>query len=149
MLRLYFQTDRFFIQWILILTLFSPMAFLYAEDKVSPMTLVGAKTITADDIIDLMDKLPQLMIIDSRMNDRPQGYIEGSINLTDIDTTCDSLTDILKNLQTPVIFYCNGIKCRRSEKAVKIAVSCGYDQIYWYRGGFEDWMQLNYPYVTN
>ena len=90
-----------------------------------------------------------MVIIDSRMNDRPQGYIETSINLADIDTTCDSLDDILQHKHTPVIFYCNGPKCRRSEKAVKVALSCGYDQIYWYRGGFDDWMKQGYPYIAN
>ncbi len=149
MSKLCFKIGRLLLLQLFVLGLFNPMSVLHAKDKVSPMTLAGAKTITANDIIDLIDKLPQLMIIDSRMNDRPQGYIETSVNLADIDTTCDSLAGILKQLHTPVIFYCNGPKCRRSEKAINIAVSCGYDQIYWYRGGFDDWMKQGYPYIAN
>ena len=106
----FFRVGRLFFLQFIIIILLAPMSALYAEEKVSPLTLAGAKTITAEDVIDLIDKLPELMIIDSRMNDRPQGYIESSINLTDIDTTCDSLANILKQIHTPVIFYCNGPK---------------------------------------
>ena len=113
------------------------------------MTLQGAKTITAVDVIDLIEKMPELIIIDSRMDDRPQGYIESSINLSDLDTDCDSLAEILKNTHTPVVFYCNGVKCRRSEKAIKVAVACGYDHVFWYRGGFDDWMKQGFPFISN
>ena len=140
----------------LCVSVFSSFTSAYADEKaktkskkISPMTLEGAKTITAADVINLIDKLSDLVIIDSRMDDRPQGYIESSINLADIDTDCDSLAEIIKDHHAPVIFYCNGIKCRRSEKAIKVAASCGYDNIYWYRGGFDDWMKQGYPFITN
>ncbi|MBE9527058.1 MAG: rhodanese-like domain-containing protein [Proteobacteria bacterium] len=149
-----FVITRLFFLFICILSVFASISYVHAEDKdkikqEAPMNLTGAKTITAVDVINLIDELPQTIIIDSRLNDRPQGYIEGSINLADIDTTCNSLADIIKTLSSPVIFYCNGVKCRRSEKAVKVAVSCGYNHIYWYRSGCEDWIKQGYPYLTN
>jgi len=152
-----FEISHLFFLFICVLSVLGSIPSVHAEDKdkgklkkTAPMTLPGAKTITAADVINLIDEFPQLVIIDSRMNgDRPQGYIESSISLADIDTTCDSLADILKNFHSPVIFYCNGVKCRRSEKAIKVATSCGYDHIYWYRGGFTNWMKEGYPFITN
>lgn len=122
----------------------------YAADKaVAPLHLDGAKTVNANQVIELLQKTPDLVIIDSRMNDRPQGYIEGSINLADIDTSCETLASAIKAFASPVMFYCNGPRCRRSEKAIKIALQCGYKEIYWYRGGFEDWMAQGFPYISN
>lgn len=119
------------------------------DNKLSPEHLKGATTVTATRVIELIQSTPSLVIIDSRMNDRPQGYIEGSVNLADIDTTCETLAQHIKTLSSPVVFYCNGPRCRRSEKAIKVAIKCGYSSIYWYRGGFEDWMNQGFPYILN
>ena len=90
----------------------------------------------------------KLVIIDSRISDdRRQGYIEGSISLSDENTDCDSLSLYLQALKSPVIFYCNGPKCGRSARAVKIALACGYETVYWFRGGFEEWQAKNYPII--
>ena len=123
----------------------------YAKEKAvtAPESIDGAKTITAVGIIELIHKFPDLVIIDSRMPDRLRGYIEGSVNLTDINTSCESLSKHLKSLKSPVIFYCDGPHCLRSWKAIKIALTCGYQHIYWYRGGLEDWINQDFPYITH
>ena len=117
--------------------------------KESPLKIAGATTITADELIGLVEKYQHIVIIDSRMHDRPQGYIEDSINLPDIETNCKTLAGVLEQKNSPSIFYCNGPKCRRSEKAIKVALECGYSHIYWYREGFEDWLQQGFPYIVN
>ena len=86
------------------------------------------------------------IIIDSRISsDRKLGYIPGSISLPDTDTNCESLARLIPEKSDPVVFYCNGPKCRRSDIAVVIAVDCGYTSIYWFRGGIEAWRANNYP----
>jgi rhodanese-related sulfurtransferase len=50
---------------------------------------------------------------------------------------------------TPVIFYCNGVRCDRSGRAVRIAVACGYRDVYWFRGGIEEWRVKQFPLIQD
>lgn len=120
-----------------------------ADDKiVSPETNPGMIKVDAEGVLQLAEKMPGLILVDSRIAmDRQQGYIEGSISLPDTDTNCHSLARILPAKTSPVLFYCNGPKCGRSVKALKIALECGYRQLYWFRGGFEEWKQKKFPYL--
>lgn len=114
----------------------------------SPESIEGTVKVSAEEFIDLVDKIPKLVIIDSRIpGDRKQGFVEGSLSLPDVDTTCDSLAKVISKKNAPSLFYCNGVKCGRSAKAIKIALSCGYTNIYWFRGGFEEWLEKGYPYL--
>lgn len=119
-----------------------------ARDYISPPTIAGTETIDAEHLIELVSSRPNVVIIDSRIReDRAEGYIEGSINLLDRETDCDSLASLVTDKQTPVIFYCNGVKCDRSDTAARIAVNCGYREVYWFRGGMEEWRAKNYPLI--
>ena len=113
-----------------------------------PEQIPGAKRVDAEAVIDLAAKLPKLIIIDSRVaGDRKMGYIENSVSLPDAKTNCKSLAKIIPTKTTPVLFYCNGVKCGRSVVATRIALRCGYKNIYWFRGGFEEWRIKQFPYV--
>lgn len=114
----------------------------------SPESIEGTIKVSAEEFIDLVEKIPELVIIDSRIpGDRKQGFIEGSLSLPDVDTTCDSLAKVISKKNAVSLFYCNGVKCGRSAKAIKIALGCGYTNIYWFRGGFEEWLEKGYPYL--
>jgi rhodanese-related sulfurtransferase len=113
-----------------------------------PEAIAGVMTLDAEGLIALAQDLPGLVLIDSRVPaDRNQGYIQGSISLPDTQTACATLGDLLADLDTPVLFYCNGIKCGRSVISVEISRDCGYRRIYWFRGGFEEWKQKGYPFL--
>jgi rhodanese-related sulfurtransferase len=114
-------------------------------ENISPDIIEGSTTIDAETLIQLANELNQLIIIDARIRtDRRQGFIPDSISLPDTDTDCNSLFRVIDRKNTPTVFYCNGPKCRRSEHAVKIAIECGYTNIYWFRGGFEEWLKKQY-----
>ena len=118
------------------------------ELKDSPNRISGSTKVTADELIELASKNDKLVIIDSRIpNDRTQGYIEGSKSLPDEKTSCQSLAELIPNKTTPTVYYCNGPKCGRSAIAVKIALSCQYKNIYWFRGGYEVWVNSGYPVI--
>jgi rhodanese-related sulfurtransferase len=125
--------------------------FLYAADSggasyFSPDTIDGARNIDAEGLIELADQNESPIIIDSRISsDRKLGYIPGSVSLPDTDTSCETLARTVPAKSTPVVFYCNGPRCRRSDNAVVIAASCGYSNIYWFRGGIEAWRKGSYP----
>ena len=113
-----------------------------------PESIDGVIKVTAEELIGLAEDIPELVILDSRIpGDRIQGFIEGTLSLPDTETTCDSLSKIISKKDTASLFYCNGIKCARSGKAIKIALDCGYSNIYWFRGGFGEWLEKGYPYI--
>ncbi len=117
-----------------------------ADSYTSPDTIDGTTRIDAEGLIALVDRNPNQIIIDSRISsDRQLGFIPGSVSLPDTGTDCDSLAGIIPDLNEPVVFYCNGPKCRRSDKAVVIAIECGYTEVYWFRGGIEAWKANSYP----
>ena len=93
---------------------------------------------------------PDLVMIDSRItDDRKHGYLENSHSLPDIETNCDTLEMMIPSKTSPVMFYCNGIKCGRSVVSIKIAKSCGYNNLYWFKGGFEEWKAKGFQYSKN
>ena len=118
------------------------------EIVVTPETIDGATIVDAEGLIETVTHIPELILIDSRIiADRTEGFIEGSVSLPDIETDCDSLASTVPGLATPVLFYCNGIKCGRSARAAYIAIDCGYANIYWFRNGMEEWQEQEYPLV--
>lgn len=124
------------------------MAFcIYAQaEETVPDSIAGTTKISAEELIKLAQTEPSLIIVDSRKSsDHADGYIEGSISLPDTETTAGSLAGRIPNKSTPVIFYCNGIKCGRSATAAKIAAAAGYTKIYWFRGGWAEWTEKGFP----
>ncbi|MBI2778255.1 MAG: rhodanese-like domain-containing protein [Gammaproteobacteria bacterium] len=128
--------------WLLLL----PVAG-FSGDEIVPEIIAGTNRVDAEKLIELESR-SNLVIIDSRLLvDRRQGYIEGSVNLTDTVTDCDSLAAVAPDVKAPILFYCNGPRCPRSARAAGIAQACGYRKVYWLRGGFEEWKQKKYPYI--
>lgn len=113
-----------------------------------PESIEGAKTVNAEGTIEMIQNNSDLVLVDARITkDRSHGYIEGSNTLADIDTTCASLAKIIPTMSTPALFYCNGVRCGRSVKSIRVALSCGYDNLYWFRGGYDEWIEKGYPYI--
>lgn len=120
----------------------------------SPQDIEGVTKVSAEDVFRLFETTPGLVIVDSRLADGPssgraQGHIEGSVSLPDIHTDCPALARVIPKKDTPALFYCNGVKCGRSAKAIVVAQQCGYRKLYWFRGGFEEWREKGYPYVKH
>ena len=134
-----------FISYLLI----ANISIVLAEGKKdAPLNIEGTTKVVAEDIYTIIEKSPDLIIIDARIRtDRVQGYIESSISLPNTETTCASLKKIIPSKNSPVLFYCNGVKCGRSGKSSNLALSCGYTNIYWFRGGFEEWKSKKLPYL--
>lgn len=117
-----------------------------AED--APKEIKDTHRVNAEELITLAEAMHDMVLIDARIRgDRKKGYIEDSISLPDIITDCDSLKEIIPTKSTPIMFYCNGVKCGRSVNAIKVAKKCGYTKLYWFRGGFEEWLDKGLPYL--
>jgi rhodanese-related sulfurtransferase len=119
---------------------------LYADSELAEVS--GVQQLDAESLIELAHAGSELIVIDSRIRgDRKLGYIEDSISLPDGQTSCGTLNTITSDKSRFLAFYCNGIKCGRSLKAINIAKECGYQNIYWFKGGFQEWRLKDYPYL--
>lgn len=137
---------RIFLKWVAIVSGLGMVSAVSAT--ASPEFIEGTTRVSAEQFIELVDNTPDLTIVDSRIRgDRKKGYLEGSVSLPDIETDCESLGRLIPAKQSPAVFYCNGVKCGRSVTALQIAKKCGYNNLYWFRGGFEEWLEKGYPYL--
>ena len=124
----------------------------YAEAGTKPNVpdqIDGATKLTAEQVIELILSKPDLLLIDSRKKaEYIKGHIEGAINILNTQLTQKRLHKLVTNKSSPVIFYCNGHQCMRSAASVKMALSWGYNNIYWFRGGWQEWSEKRLPAIT-
>jgi rhodanese-related sulfurtransferase len=114
----------------------------------APTEIKGALTVDARQIVDLIGKEDSLVILDNRKaEDYSAGHIEGAVRLIDTDVSADSLAKHVQAKSTPVLFYCNGLKCGRAAKAAEKAVQLGYSKVYYYVLGMDEWFKQGLPLV--
>lgn len=117
---------------------------------VVPEKIAGVNTVSAEQLIEILMSDSPPLLIDARIKqDRDYGFIENSISLPDIETNCDSLAKVAENKKQHLLFYCNGVQCGRSVISIKVARSCGYHNLSWFKGGFAEWKDKGYQYVKN
>lgn len=118
----------------------------YAGNWEVPIVLDGATPITAEELVDLMLEMDNLVLIDTRQSTQfNDGTILGSISLPNTKTSPGTLSNLAPDKLTPLVFYCDGLSCPHSMKSVKKAVSYGYVNIFWFRGGIAEWTEKGLP----
>lgn len=127
-------------------------ALVHAADTSSheelPENLAMAVTINAENLIELYQSVAPINVIDTRFaEDYVLGHIETSANLPLAEINCKSLSKLAKTVEQAMVFYCNGNAGDTSIEAIKIASGCGYKRLFWFRGGFVEWKDKDYPYV--
>lgn len=117
----------------------------------TPSQLQGATQISAKMAKELISKGTKLFDTRSE-HEYKESHIPGAISLiyheksdktTDFDPTKDKfdLARLPQEKNTPLIFACNGAECWKSYKASVLAINNGYTKVYWFRGGFPEWMK--------
>ena len=115
---------------------------------VVPEKIAGVSSVNAEQVIEILTSDNPPILIDARIKkDREYGHIESSISLPDIETNCDTLRKVTEDKNQHMMFYCNGIQCGRSVVSIKVARSCGYHTLSWFRGGFAEWKEKGYQYI--
>ena len=130
--------------------LFSPRLFAANDSPLAGLeeNQAIAITIDAEQLIELFQSVTELAIIDSRHHeDYIQGYIETSVNLPLPETDCKALSKLAKSTKQAIVFYCNNNSGDASIEAIQIASGCGYKRLFWFRGGFLEWKDKDYPYL--
>lgn len=117
-----------------------------AEKPRAPESVDGAVTVSAEQTVELILANPQLVVIDARRDEEfAKGHIEGAVSLLDTAMTPEALAALATDRDTPLLFYCNGARCLRSSNAVRRALDWGYRTVYWFRGGWAEWMEKHLP----
>lgn len=126
-------------------------ATLFAAEKpYAPESIEGATIVSAEEMIDMLLARPDLIVIDSRKKTEfIKGHIEGAINILNTELTQETLALIIPDKSTPLLFYCNGVRCLRSSDSITRATGWGYTNIFWFRGGWKEWTEMRLPVVTD
>ncbi len=115
----------------------------------APMHIDGATTVDYQGVIELIGAQSGLVVVDSRpATDYAHGHIETAINVVSSDMTDpEVLSSRVASQATPVMFYCQGIKCGRAAAATKKAIEWGYTNVYYYANGMDEWLAEGMPTV--
>ncbi len=120
----------------------------------TPRVLEGATIVGADQVIQLMKK--GAVLYDTRSEEEYRDkhirgakwlpYGEKSAKEAGFDAAKDSF-EVARagDKAAPLIFACNGAECWKSYKSCVAALKAGYKQVYWFRGGFPEWVAKGYP----
>ena len=115
---------------------------------VAPEFIEGAVIVSAEELIKLVYSNADLLIVDSRkQSEFLKGHIEGAVNIVDTEITRELLQGKLSSQSTAVLFYCNGPRCMRSSNSIEKALAWGYRNIFWFRGGWQEWSSKKLPVV--
>jgi len=134
----------------LLLVLIFSLNISFAGDWEVPIVIDGATPVTAEELADLMKEMNNLVIIDSRLEEKEKHpAIVGSHALPYTKTSPDAMSSLVPDKYTPVVFYCEDLGCPHSMKAIKKAVSYGYVNVFWFRGGMSEWTEKGFPTENN
>jgi len=116
---------------------------------VVPELISGASNLSAEQVIELILSEPDLVVVDSRKKtEYIKGHIEGAINMLNTRMTKAGMEEVIPNKSTKILFYCNGLRCMRSSDAVQKALLWGYSNVFWFRGGWSEWIEKRLPVIT-
>lgn len=158
------MTDRACIDWPLHLLLISTLLYTalgHALDNESaapvaymaPEHVEGATTIDADAAWLLFRS--GMTFVDVRLQaDYMAGRIPEAHSLTIMQDPDhpgdfyqrDRLLEIAGTFDTPMVIYCNERDCWRSEAAIARAREWGFTNLYFFPGGFPEWIASGYPF---
>ena len=120
----------------------------------TPRVLDGVRIVSAEEVQALMGK--GAVLYDTRSEEEYRDkhikgakwlpYREKSAKEVGFDFTKDAF-DVARagGKDAPVIFACNGAECWKSYKSCVAARKEGFTQVYWFRGGFPEWVARGYP----
>jgi rhodanese-related sulfurtransferase len=110
----------------------------------SPEHVEGAITTSLAEARALYDK--GVVFIDVR-NPRlfAKGHVVGAHHLDLKNGFSEEAVAKLVERDEPLVIYCSGVKCSRSYRAAARAVSWGFSQVHYFRGGIVDWRNAGYP----
>lgn len=116
-------------------------------EEVVPEHEDAVTNVSAETLATMLATDPRIFVVDARIQKgHEKGSIENSIALPDVETSCKTLAAHIPDKHAKVVFYCSSSKCGRSLNSIRIAKECNYTNLFWFRGGFEEWTASGFPY---
>jgi ABC-type phosphate/phosphonate transport system substrate-binding protein/rhodanese-related sulfurtransferase len=120
----------------------------------TPRVLEGVKIASAEQVAGMMKQ--GVAVYDTRNGEEYRdGHIRGAVSLPYGEKSAKEVGfDVAKDRfdlariadkNAPVIFACNGAECWKSYKSCVAAVKAGFKQVYWFRGGYPEWVARGLP----
>lgn len=119
----------------------------------APEVIPGTQTIEAAEAWALFRE--GVPFVDTRLRaDYEAGRVPEARNLTimrDPDDprnrfTRENLLELIGDPDAPVVMYCNERDCWRTEAATRRALEWGFTRLYYFPGGFPEWIRSGYPF---
>jgi len=87
----------------------------------------------------------KLSVIDARARvEYDEAHIPGAINVP-AEKVPVLLPRLVKDRRRQLVFYCNGPKCTKSQKAARMAIALGYENVLEYNEGMPGWGKARMP----
>lgn len=105
-------------------------------------------TISTDELKSLMDKKASFTLIDSRTKpEYAESHIVTAVNIPDKKLQ-ENLNLLPADKNSPLVIYCNGVKCGKSKRLALQLEPLGYTNIRIYLEGIPVWEEKNLPLIT-
>lgn len=128
---------------LLYLSMVSLVNAAVQRDYFAPEHVAGAVTVTAKEAKDLFDT--EAVFVDVRAHRLfKRKHIPNAHHLDLKKGFSKSSLENIAKKHEPLVIYSSSIHCSRSYKAVAKAVSWGYTQVKYFRGGIVEWKK-KYP----
>lgn len=112
----------------------------------SPLEINAGANLNAEQTYRLLRE-GQTLFIDARyQKEFAESHIPGAINIPanlSRDRLMSELESISKNRK--IVVYCDSDKCQASRRLAGLMTYLGYERIYVYLPGFQEWQVKNYP----
>jgi len=127
-----------------VLSIATPLSHAAKPGYSAPEQVAGATTVTAEEVKALHDAGGVIVDVRSpRLYNRR--HIPGAHHQDLKDTYDEDTLAAVAKKDEPVVIYCSGVKCSRSSSASEMAVSWGYKDVRYFRGGIVEWRDAGYP----
>lgn len=94
--------------------------------------------IDSETLVQLVVNNPDVVIVDVRTRrEYVNGHLHGAKNFS---LSKYLLAEFVPDKSTPIIFYCGGKNPLRSKIAVNKTIGYGYENVYWFKGGLQEWV---------
>ena len=126
--------------------LFASLTPVCAKDRdySAPLHVEGATTVSVDEAKWLYDD--GAIFIDTRS---PRFYarrhIPGSHHLDMKHGFTKAALEAVAAKDQPIVIYSSSAECARGYRGAVFAVAWGYEKVYFFRGGFVDWRDVDLP----
>lgn len=119
-------------------------AIAYNPNYQAPLQVEGSTTITLQQALSLHEA--GVVFVDVR-NPRlfRRKHIPGSYHLDLKNGFEKAALEKLVKKDQPVVIYSSGVNCARGYRAVALAVSWGFANVKYFRGGIVEWRDAGYP----